>query len=262
MSMLEAKKRNSGLILIGLLVLFFYTPQIVYGQGNDYTIHLGKDFGYAWGSDIQGKFTISLVGDEELVEKVYFLFDGELISIIQEPPFEYQFNTVEFIPGNHSLSAEVWLKNGNLENTPILEYHFVPPDYAKQELTEILLWIGGTLLGVMTIAVIVQIFAFKGRKKVSHQTGKRRDYGVLGGAVCPKCGYPFPQHIWGINLLVGKLDRCEHCGKWVMVRRATPEELQEAEEIESSRDIPEQGAGVIQKDENSLLDETKYIDDI
>jgi hypothetical protein len=30
-------------------------------------------------------------------------------------------------------------------------------------------------------------------------------------------------------LLVGKLQRCPHCGKWAIVRRASPPELEAAE---------------------------------
>jgi hypothetical protein len=54
-------------------------------------------------------------------------------------------------------------------------------------------------------------------------------YGLAGGAVCPKCGLPFSRSVFGLNLLVGKLSRCPHCGKWSVVGRASPEELAAAE---------------------------------
>lgn len=54
-------------------------------------------------------------------------------------------------------------------------------------------------------------------------------YGLEGGAVCPKCGLPFSRSVFGLNLLVGKLSRCPHCGKWSVVGRASPDELAAAE---------------------------------
>ena len=260
--MVNVKKKIQIVILIcEILLLFGMTPTVL-GQGSDFTVHVKRDFGYGWGSDIQGKFTISLIGDEGTVKKVIFLIDGESISIIQKPPFEYQFITDDYDPGDHLLSAEVQFKDGSLENTPILEYHFATPEHAQRELTQALLWIGGILIGAMAIAVSVQVFVFKGKKKNSHHMGGKRDYGVLGGTICPKCGHPFPRHIWGMNLLAGKLDRCEHCGKWVIARRATPGELQAAEKTELNMDQVEQKAVVVQKEEKDLLDETRYIDEL
>lgn len=54
-------------------------------------------------------------------------------------------------------------------------------------------------------------------------------YGLLGAAVCRRCGKPFGRRWWAPNVLVGKLQRCPHCGAWSIVRRATPEELARAE---------------------------------
>jgi len=54
--------------------------------------------------------------------------------------------------------------------------------------------------------------------------------GAFGGAICPKCDKPFAMHIWGFKVVVGKFDRCPHCGKWSLVRRAHPDALQQAAE--------------------------------
>jgi len=262
MTMVNVKKKIQIVILICEILLLFGMTPVVLGQGSDFTVHVERDFGYGWGSDIQGTFTISLVGDEEVVEEVVFLIDGEVFSIVQEPPFQYQFSTDDFDSGDHMLSAEVQFKDGSQENTPAAEYHFITHEQTQKELTQVLLWIGGALIGVMGIAVIMQGWFLKNKKTASARRGEKRDYGLLGGAICPKCGYPFPRHIWGMNLIVGKLDRCEHCGKWVITRRASPGELQAAEEAELNMDQVEQKAVVVQKEEKDLLDETRYIDEL
>ena len=38
-----------------------------------------------------------------------------------------------------------------------------------------------------------------------------------------------PRHALAPNLLVGKLERCPHCGKWAIVPRAAPADLVAAE---------------------------------
>jgi len=64
--------------------------------------------------------------------------------------------------------------------------------------------------------------------------GARRDYGLLGGAICPKCGRPFGLHWWAPNLIGSKFDRCSHCGRWSVVGRASHEALAAAEAAEEA----------------------------
>lgn len=65
-----------------------------------------------------------------------------------------------------------------------------------------------------------------GRKRGRPRIG---EYGPAGGAVCSRCELPFGRHVLSPNLLIGKLERCPHCGKWAIVHRATREALEEAE---------------------------------
>ena len=96
---------------------------------------------------------------------------------------------------------------------------------------------------VLVVVAIVATSVFpmlSGRKKpavpydpASYTPGEPRSYGVLGGVVCPKCGHPFELQWWGVNIsFVGKYDRCPHCGKWSVVRRASREALLAAEAAE------------------------------
>lgn len=54
-------------------------------------------------------------------------------------------------------------------------------------------------------------------------------YGVVGGAVCPRCKLPYSRRVLSPNLLIGKLERCPHCGKIAIVRRASLADLEAAE---------------------------------
>jgi ribosomal protein L32 len=79
-----------------------------------------------------------------------------------------------------------------------------------------------------------------------NQEFKLGEYGMAGGAVCKACGLPFSRHTFSPNLLVGKLERCPHCGKTAIARRATPDQLAEAE----ARLQAEEGGGMAQSDES------------
>ena len=52
------------LILLLLIGLSMSSALPVWAQAEGYRVHVRKDFGYSWASDIQGRFTIQLQGDE------------------------------------------------------------------------------------------------------------------------------------------------------------------------------------------------------
>ena len=85
---------------------------------------------------------------------------------------------------------------------------------------------------------------------------------VAGGAVCPRGKMPYSRHTLSPNIVVGKLERCPHCGKWAIVRRATPTELAEAEE--RLRTDSQEGVKDFIPDEDEALrralDESQYDD--
>lgn len=67
------------------------------------------------------------------------------------------------------------------------------------------------------------------------------DYGILGGAVCPKCGKPFRRSLMGLNLVLWRFQRCPHCRKWILTRRASRAELEQAEKRMASVEQPAAG---------------------
>ena len=83
-------------------------------------------------------------------------------------------------------------------------------------------------------------------------------YGLEGGAVCPKCGLPFSRSIFSPNLLVGKLSRCPHCGKWSVVGRASPDELAAAEAKLRGEKQPAPPAADAETQLHKRIEESKY----
>jgi hypothetical protein len=89
---------------------------------------------------------------------------------------------------------------------------------------------------------------------------KPGNYGAAGGAVCPRCTFPYSRSVIAPNLLVGKLQRCPHCGKWAIVARASQQNLDEAEkrwykEGTSSVETPS-----YEEKTRQLLDDSRYED--
>jgi hypothetical protein len=228
----------------------------------DYDIQLNRDFGYGAGSNVRGTFTISLSGDESQVASVVFLIDGEEMATIEKAPFRFQFHTDNYGFGVHQLSARVFLLDGSVANTHSVGLNFISPEEERGSMTTLFIGIGGALVLALVIFGLVQFLVFKRKPWRTSQPGKARQYGLLGGAICPKCGRGFPRHVWGINLVVGKLDRCEYCGKWSMTVRATPEALRAAEAAELKAQQADQGAETFQGQVKDILEDTRYIDEI
>lgn len=253
-------KRKLFIFLIVIAILGSVSTSLVRAQDEDYRVHVRKEFGYNWGADIQGRFSIRLLGDETQVAQVRFFIDDTLLATVSSAPYRFQFRTDDFADGVHHLFAEVQLKDGRNITTSALSYNFLDSQDANQDVGRILLYIGGALLGTLLIMGLVQGVILKSRDTSPHQPGEARQYGLLGGTICPKCGRPFPRHIWGMNLVVGRLDRCENCGKWVMTVRATPSALKAAEEAEWRAYQAEQAQAINPPDLDQDLDDTRYFD--
>ena len=248
-------------ILLAAVFLVVHTLPVS-AQVGEYGIRLRRDFGYGAGSNVRGTFTISLSGDESQVASVVFLIDGEEMATVEEAPFRFQFHTDNFGFGVHQLSANVFLLDGSMITTRSVGLNFLSPEEERGSMTTLFIGIGGALLLALVIYGLVQFLVFKRKPGRTIQPGEARQYGLLGGAICPKCGRGFPRHIWGINLMVGKYDRCEHCGKWSMTTRATPEALRAAETAELEAQQADQEAGTFQGQVKDALEDTRYIDEI
>ncbi len=120
------------------------------------------------------------------------------------------------------------------------------------------------LLAVIVLIVLIfrvgPVFFSGTRRKMDRVPGALRDYGIIGGAVCPKCGHPFSLTLLSLKFGFGtRLARCEACGKWSIVRRASPDELFAAElaKAQPSQPIREKSEEEKLKD---LVDQSRFTD--
>lgn len=254
-----AKRFFVFLLCLGLLLCHTLTAK---AQDEDYQVHIRKDFGYGMGNTIQGRFSMRLLGDEAQVKQVTFFVDDEVIATVDSAPFRIQFSTDDFEVGTHQLYAKVELSDGGVYRTPAAQFRFLSSGEAGKDVTTLLIGLGGAIILTLLIVAAVQALLIKKKPKQSYGLAVPRDYGILGGTICPKCGRPFPRHIWGLNLLLGRLDRCEHCGKWVMTVRTSPAALRSAEEAEIGEIQPETMPDFDHENKNDSLEDTKYFDEI
>lgn len=258
------KYANLTLLFVLLMSLLVFNAAVVHAQTPvpEYTIRFNRDFGYGAGSNVRGTFSLAIVGDLEQVSSVTYIIDGKELSTLTETPFKYQFHTDSQGYGWHDLSAEITLTGGSQVGLSPIRYNFVSAQDEKSGMTDILIPIGGIIVGVLLVSVLIQ---FLGRKKKPLDLDIPRDYGMLGGTICPKCGHPFPRSLFGMNLVVGRLERCESCGKFSLTRRATTEELYRAEKAErdAAREASQSARVEPKKDDTAdKLDDSKYIDSI
>ena len=238
-------------------------------QEDGLSISVSKQFGYNLGSQIQGTFRIRVRGPEDLAV-VMFLFDDEPLGEATAEPFDFTLKTGDYAPGWHTITAIGTTTGGQALTARTLNFQFVTAQAAGEGTAKLIVPIVVFAL-IATIATAV-FPVLGGRKKAataydpaSYSSGEPRSYGLLGGVVCPKCSRPFGMHWWGLNIsLVGKYDRCPHCGKWSMVRRASREALTEAEAAEYAEHTASAPRPVLDAEEKlrEQLDDSRFTDRI
>lgn len=257
----EGWERLSALSLVwlfGVLVFFSAFSGPAYAQDEELTLYVRRNFGYGGGSQIQGNFRLEVEGPANLVSVTYFI-DDAVLATTTTPPFRVDFVTDAYPNGWHTLKAVGQTADGRTLVSNTRRFEFVPASVGLEAAGHI---VGAIAIGVAVVVLIlvaVQALVL-GRNKTALPLGARRNYGLLGGAVCPKCGRPFPLHLWGLNAGADKFDRCDHCGKWSLVRRASPEALRAAEAAELAQARPETPLAEPDPEERlrRKLDETKY----
>lgn len=229
-----------------LLVLVISQAVAVQGQeANEelLSIRFRRNFGYGLGSQMQGKFTIRVEGPQD-VARVEFLLDGNVIGEDSEAPFSLAVDTADYPEGIHRFSAVGYKANGDQVGSETISRQFVST----------------SVVTIVVIAIVVLVILFRiasyflARRSGSKQAG----YGFLGGAVCSNCGRPFGIHWWSLRLGVGRFDRCPHCGKWKMVRRASPEALAAAEAMDRPGESTAQGGENDEEAFRRRLEESRY----
>lgn len=223
--MTPISKKVPIIALASVLLIVLTMP--VYAQDEDsLVLGLSRDFGYSSGTgEIQGNFTIKATGPEDLARVVFYINDNVLGEVSQSP-FEYKFHTSNYPDGVYTLRAIGYTADGRELRSNEQKREFVPAQEGWQTAGKIILPLFGVIALSMLISFVLPLLT---GKKSHIPLGAQRSYGLLGGTICPKCGRPFGVHIWGLNMVVGKLDRCPHCGKWSLVQRFPPNALRQAE---------------------------------
>lgn len=264
------ERRNRFVVaVVAVLLLCALVVLPVLAQDDGLSISVSKQFGYNMGSQIQGTFRIRVRGPEDL-SAVTFLLDGESLGESTTVPFELSFKTDDHAPGWHEITAVGTTAAGQMLKTRTLSYQFVSAEAAGKGVAKLLIPIA--ILAVIATLATSVFPMLGGRKKgamvydpASYTPGEPRSYGLLGGVVCPKCGRPFGMHWWGLNIsLVGKYDRCPHCGKWSMVRRASRDALLEAEAEEHAAHMAAAPRPVPNAEEKlrEQIDDSRFTDHI
>ena len=249
------KKRIFMLFVLAMVFALSYSA--VLAQDSPYTLRIVRDWGYGNGADINGRMSLSVKGDQDQIQQVTFFIGGEVMASVAAAPFKHQFDTNNFEPGLHRLTAEVKTTTGETYTTNGLVSNFVEKGEANQSMLKILLLLGGIAVVSIGIQFLMQKNATKNPK---YDENGRVQYGVWGGAVCPSCGQPFNRSFLGINLVGVRLERCPHCGKLVAARRATPEQL-EAADRKSRPEIAEQSPVKSDSEiKQDSYDDSKYTD--
>ena len=222
-------------ITLAAIVFALMLAGPVGAQNGELRLSLSKDWGFAAGGQIQGMFTLSIMGPQEVVA-VHFELDGQEIALVTQPPFTLKFNTDKYPIGKHSFSATGRMADGRTIKSNAIHVEFVTAEAGWQVVQRIMLPMFA-VVGVIILLVIVGPLVGDGKGKRRGEPGAPRRYGLAGGAICPKCGRPFALSFLSLNLITRKLERCPHCGKWSLVARAAREALAAAEaaEVEASR---------------------------
>lgn len=248
-------------ILLIFVLLAAVTSYPAAAQQNDgLTLGLRKNFGFNAGNRIQGSFTMRISGPEDL-ERVEFFIDGELVGEDSEAPFTFAFDTGAFEYGMHILQATGYTSDGRELQSNQIQANFVTAEEGYQVAMRIVIPLLIVVFGAMGISFIIPFITGRG-KKTDIPLGTEQNYGVAGGAICPRCGRPFPLRLLAPNLgLRTRFDRCPHCGKWAAHRRRSLAELRAAEAAERQA-VREQPASTMSAEERlrQELEASRYQD--
>ncbi len=217
------KALRKRLLLLFLAVCLLPSAALAQGQDQGLKLSLSRDFGYAGGGRIQGRFTARAEGPDGITS-VSFWIDGQLMGTVSEPPYRYSFSTGDYELGLHTIHASAETSAGvTLESEPISR-EFVSAEASWQEAMRLA---GPILLATLVLVLLGSILPAVTRRRAPFELGQ---YGAAGGAVCRHCGMPFSRSFLAPNLVLGKLERCPHCRKWGIASRASLELLRAAEE--------------------------------
>ena len=226
---MKNKSLNISLMIIISLSLLLPSSRSYAQSETELQLKLRRDFGYGGPDrDIQGNFSMSVSGPENLIRVEYYIDGDPIGESVDSTSFRFKFKTDDFSLGVHKLRAVGYTSNGRVLDSNEITRNFVSAQEGYSTVIKIVAILLGLLIGVSLLSYAFTILLGR-NKKSSVELGAPRSYGPLGGTICPKCGKPFSRHIWGLNIGMGKFDRCPHCNKWSITNRVSPTQLRAAE---------------------------------
>lgn len=249
-------------IKVGLTLILCALAQPVFAQAAQLQLSVRKNFGYNNGSDIQGSFRVAASGPANLTS-VTFTIDGETLGVANAAPFQMNFDTGQYAPGWHTLGAAGQTADGQTLTAGEKRFNFLSSAQANANAMNLVFPILGIVGLVVALTIGSQVFMATRRNKTALPLGAARQYGLLGGAICPKCQRPFSIHWWGLNAgITQKFDRCDHCGKWSLVHAASRAELARAEAAEMQQARPAEPIAEMSAEEKLKrdLDSSRFLD--
>jgi hypothetical protein len=220
MSQTMGRIYNWAWFTAGILLLCLTSARVQTDESIE--LQIRRQFGFQSGLQIQGTFSVSAIVPENIVQ-VDFLIDGELLSQDDESPFRVSFNTSDYEEGEHRLSAVGYTQDGRRVQSERRKLIFVSAEQGWRVAINYLIPVF-VLLGAVWL--ISALWTFRLGEREGFKPG---EHGTAGGAVCRRCGLPFSRHLFAPNLLLGKFERCPHCGHWAIVPRASSAALEGAE---------------------------------
>jgi hypothetical protein len=252
-------KRRSFLFILLLSSFIFFLPSAVWAQDSALTLAVHRIFGYGGGSQIQGSFQMEVSGVTNLTS-VTFKIDDRTVGTVTQAPWRINFQTDAYGMGWHELTAVAQTTDGRTLTSNVRKFEFVSAEEGWKAAGAIMVPMFSILGLVLIVGLVSAFWPNITGKKVNVPLGATRHYGLMGGAICPKCHRPFSRHWWGLNAGLGKYDRCDHCGKWSIVRAESAERLREAEAAELQMSQPNAPVAEVSPEEKlkRQLDESRF----
>ncbi len=257
-----ARKGSIFFSFLWIILALAMSVSPVFAQQEEFRLGVTKSFGYSSGDQIRGTMKIYIIGTAASIKSVQYFIDGTQIGTGTAPSFDLSFQTTDYTTGYHDLSATVQTQDGRTVTVATRKFNFVTSQEEVSGVGRFLLPVLGIIVVVMVIAVGSQVLLFR-KKFINMPPGTPRNYGIRGGAICPRCKRPYPIHWWALNAGIRtKFDRCDFCGKWAVVGPKPIQELRAAEQAEMQ--VTEGSGTVIEKSEEEklkeMIDKSKYSD--
>ncbi|MBK8985236.1 MAG: hypothetical protein IPM39_04005 [Chloroflexi bacterium] len=247
-SALNKSRRQITFLL--LYFLFFVSAAFAQTDGA-LQLNLRRDFGTGIGANIQGTFSLRAEGPADL-ERVVFLLDDEPMAEANAAPFRYQFHTDAYPPGVHTFSAVGYTAVGQELSSNTITRNIM----TGAEATRGMVWMIVPVLVLIVGGSLLTGWIAKRGQRANPETAAVN--GAFGGTICPKCKRPFARHWWGLNIIVGKYDRCPHCGKWSVVQRVHPDILVASLDAMRQADTPTSPPADEADARQRRLDDSRY----